>query len=125
MAQAGYVTNAVRALITGADAEPSTNLVGAAHTKFVAALAEQPPRPIPVAVDAADLEDRADHLNTILDAVSVYVTSILQDTAQNAPGGLDLRYIDVLPSDLVSDATGTIEGAADAMAGGGEMVGCR
>jgi|SRR5580704_952885 hypothetical protein len=117
MAQAGYVTNAVRALITGASAGPSTNLVRAAHTKFVTALAEHPPRPIPVAVHAINLEDRADHLNTVLDALSVYLTAILQDTAQNVPGGLDLRQIDALLSDLAYNVTGTIRGTADAMAG--------
>ena len=37
MAQADYVTNAVRALITGAGTEPSTNLVRTAHAEFVAA----------------------------------------------------------------------------------------
>jgi hypothetical protein len=62
------------------------------------------PWPIPVAVAAADLEDRADHLNKVL-------------TGQNVPGGLDLRHIDALLSDLASDVTGTIQGAADAMAG--------
>ena len=48
--------------------------------------------------------------------MSVYVTAILDDTAQNVPGGLDLRQIDALLSDLASDVTGTLQRAADAMA---------
>jgi hypothetical protein len=117
MAQAGYVTNAVRPLITGADSKPSTNRVHTAHADFVAVLAAHPPRPIPVGVNAADLEDRGDHLDKVLTALAIYLTAILEDTAQNVPGGLDLRYIDALLSDLVSDVTGTIQRAADDMAG--------
>jgi hypothetical protein len=117
MAQADYVTNAIRALITGASAKLSTNPVRAAHVEFVAALAAQPPWPIPLDADATDLEDRADHLKKVLDALSVYVTAILDDTAQNILGGLDVRSIDALLSDLASDVTGTIQRAADAMAG--------
>jgi hypothetical protein len=117
MAQAGYVTNAIRALITDAEAKPSTNRVRAAHAEFVTALAAHPPWPIPVGVSATELEARADHLNTVLDALSVYMTALVSDTAQNVPGGLDVRHIDNLLSDLASDVTGTIRGAADAMAG--------
>ncbi len=118
MAQADDVSNAIRALITGAGAKPSTNPVRAAHAEFVAAVAGHPPWPIPLYADATDLEDRADHLKRVLNAVSVYLTAILDDTAQNVPDGLDLRYIDALLSDLVSDVTGTIERAADALAEG-------
>ena len=74
-------------------------------------------RAIPLDPDASDLEDRADHLKKVLSALSVYVTAILDDTAQNLPGGLDLRHIDALLSDLASDVTGTIQRAADAWAG--------
>ena len=113
MAQADYVSNAVRALITGAGAKPPTNPVRLAHVEFAATLAGNPPWPILLYADASDLEDRADHLKKVLDALSVYVTAILDDTAQNVPGGLDLRAIDALLSDLES---GTIQRAADAMA---------
>jgi hypothetical protein len=115
MAQAGYVTNAVCALITGAGEKPSTNSVRTAHAEFVTALAGQPPSPIPLFADATDLEDRAEHLKKVLNAVSVYVTALLSDTAQNVPGGLDVRYTDALLSDLASEVIGTIQGAADAM----------
>ena len=37
MAQADYVTNAIRALITGPNAKPSTNPVQAAYADFIAA----------------------------------------------------------------------------------------
>ena len=116
MAQADHVSNAIRALITGANAKPSTNPVRAAHADFVTAMAGNPPWPIPLFADASDLEDRADHLKTVLAALTVYVTAILDDTAQNVPGGLDLRQIDALLSDLTSDVTGTIQRAAGAMA---------
>src|SRR5260370_12777648 len=117
MAQAEYVTNSIRASITGASAKSSTSPVRAAHAEFAAALAAYPPRPIPVDADAIDLEDRADHLNKVLGALSVYVTVILDDTAQNVPGRLDLRDVEAILADLASEVTGAIQHAADGMAG--------
>jgi hypothetical protein len=100
-----------------ASANPSFSPVRAAHAEVVAALAGHPPRPIPIDADAIDLEDRADHLDKLLSALSVYLTVILDDTAQNVPGGLDLRDAEAVLADLSSDVTGTIRLAADAMAG--------
>jgi hypothetical protein len=117
MAQAEYVSNAIRALITGASTRPSTSPVPAAHAEFVAALAGQPPRSIPVDVDALDLEDRADHLSTVFNGLSAYLTAVLDETVQNVQGGLDLRNIEAVLSDLASDLTGAIQHAADDMAG--------
>jgi hypothetical protein len=116
MAQADYVTSAIRALITGAGAKPSTNPVRAAHAEFVTAVAGQPPWPIPLFADATDLEDRADHLNKVLNALSAYLTAVLDDTAQNVPGGLDCRQVDALLSDLASDVSGTLQHAVELMA---------
>lgn len=113
MAQADYVSIATRALITGVGAKPSTNPVRAAHAEFVAAVAGHPPCPIPIYADASDIEDRADHLKTVLNVLSVYVTALLDDTAQNLPGGLDLRQVDALLSDLTSEVGGTLQQAAE------------
>jgi hypothetical protein len=117
MAQADYVSSAIRALITGAAAKPSTNGVRSAHAEFVAAVAARPPWPIPIHADPSDLEDRAEHLKSVLDAVSGYLNTILDDSAQNLPGGLDLRQIDALLQDLASEVSGTLRKAADALAG--------
>jgi hypothetical protein len=100
-----------------ARAKPSAGPVLAAHVEFVAALAEHPPRPIPLDADAVDLEDRANHLGRVLSALSVYVAVILDDTSQNVPGGLDIRDAQGVLADLASDLTGTIQHAADSMAG--------
>ena len=99
-----------------ASAMPCESPVGAAHAEFVAALAGHSPRPIPIDADAIDLEDRADHLNKVLGALSVYVTVILDDTAQNVPGRLDLPDIEAILADLASDVTGTIQHAVEGMA---------
>jgi hypothetical protein len=56
-------------------------------------------------------------LNTVLRALSVYLTVILDDTAQNVPGSLDLCDVEGLLADLASDVTGAIQRAADDMAG--------
>jgi hypothetical protein len=100
-----------------AGAEPSASPVCAAHAELVAALTGHPPRTIPLDADAIDLEDRADHLDKVLGALSTYVAIILDDTAQNTPGRLDLRDAEAVLADLASDLSGTIQLAADGMAG--------
>jgi hypothetical protein len=117
MAQADFVINAIRALITVGYAKPSTSPVLSAYPEFVAVLAGAPPRLIPVDADAVDLEDRADHLNKLLKALSVYLTEILDDTSQNVPGGLDLRDIEAVLADLAADLSGTLRNAAEGLAG--------
>jgi hypothetical protein len=94
--------------------EASVSSVGAVHADFVAALAGQPPRTIPIEADALDLEVRGDHLEKVLGALSAYAAVVLDDTAQNVPGGLELPAV---LSDLASDVTGAIQQAADGMAG--------
>ena len=116
MAQANCVTNAIRELIPGAGAKPSTKPTTAAHTEFVVALAGHLPRRIPVVADALDLEDRPDHLNKVPNASSAYFTSVLDDIAQSLPGGPDLRHIDALVSNLASGMTGAIHYAVDGLA---------
>jgi hypothetical protein len=102
----------------GTNTRPSTCSVRAAHAEFVAILETRPPRTIPLDVEAADLEDRARHLNNVFDALSIYVTAILDDTTQNTPGRLDFGGVGAALFDLASDVTGTIQLAADAMAAG-------
>ena len=53
----------------------------------------------------------------MLGAPSVYLTVILDDTAQNATGRIELRHIEAVLADLASELTGAIEHAADGMAG--------
>jgi hypothetical protein len=55
-------------------------------------------------------------LNEVLEALTVYVTVILDDTAQNVPGRLELPHIEAVLADLASDVTGAIQHAADGMA---------
>jgi hypothetical protein len=118
MAKADCVTNAIRTPSTDVGAKTSTSPVGTAYAEFVADLASHPPRPIRPYPDAADIEDRADHLSRVFATLSVYLTVILDDTAQNLIGGLDLSQIDALLSDLASDVTGTLRNAAETVAGG-------
>jgi hypothetical protein len=101
-----------------AGTKPFATHVCSAHAQFVAVVAGAPPRAIPLDTDAVDLEDRVDHLSTVLNALSVYLTVILDDTAKNIPGRVDFGDISAALSDLASDVTGTIQLAADAMAAG-------
>jgi hypothetical protein len=116
MAQAGYVPSANRVLFTDANLDPSTKHVSTTYAALIGELVGHPPRPIPLAAHAVDLEERADHLTTVLSALSAYLTASLDDAAQNVPGGLDLRQIEALLSDLAADTSGTLRYAAEATA---------
>jgi hypothetical protein len=100
-----------------ASAKPSASPVRVAHAEFVSALAGQPPRTIPLDADAIDLEDRADHLSQVFSALSTYVAVILDDAAQNVSGRLDLPDVEAVLAGLAGDVTGTIQHAAEDMAG--------
>jgi hypothetical protein len=115
MAQAEYVTNSIRAPIPGVIGNPCTALVGAAQAKFVAVLVGYPPQSIHL--DSIVLEDRADHLNIVLGAFSIYISVILEDTARNVLGGPNLPSVDAVLADLAPEVTGATQQAADGMAG--------
>jgi hypothetical protein len=87
------------------------------YAEFLASLGKHPPRPIPIVADSIDLQDRADHLNKVLSGLAAYLTVILDDTAQNTPGRLDLCDAEAILADLASDLSGAIERAAEEMAG--------
>jgi hypothetical protein len=98
-----------------AGAKPFSSPALAAHAAFVAALFGHPPRAIPLDADSLDLEDRADHIGKVFSALSVYVAAILDDTAQNVPGTLDLPHVEAILADLAADVTGAIQHAAESM----------
>jgi hypothetical protein len=79
-------------------------------------MAERPPRPIPLEADSIDLQDRAEHLSALFGGLAVYLSEVLDDTAQNAPGGLDLTDAEAILADLAADLSGAIEHAANQMA---------
>jgi len=87
MAQAECITTAIRELMSRGLPPRSTSPVRAAHTEFLVALADNPPRPIRLEVESLDLDDRAEHVEKMLAAVHVYLSTILADTAENIPGG--------------------------------------
>jgi hypothetical protein len=98
-----------------AGAKPSASPALASHAAFVTALSAHPPRAIPLDADALDLEDRADHIGKVFVAFSVYVAVILDDTAQNVTGTLDLPHVEAILADLAADVTGAIQHAAEEM----------
>jgi hypothetical protein len=116
MAQAEYITTAIRELKSRGRPPKSTSPVRRAHTEFVAALAGNAPHSINADVDSEDLEGRADHLEKVFAALHVYLTAIIADTAHSVPGGtLDRRYLDNLFRDLSADALAVIRNAAEEM----------
>src|SRR5262245_53413415 len=116
MAQAEAITTAIRELMSCGRPPKSTSPVQAAHTELVAVLAANAPKPIYVAVQSDDLDDRADHLERVLAAIHVYLTSILADTAPYIPGGaLDRKQLEGIYMDFSADTVGGIRNAAEEM----------
>jgi hypothetical protein len=95
--------------------ERTRGAVEVVRGKFIAALMRGSQRAMPLNACSVDLEDHADHLMEVLGAVSGYVAAILDEVAENVPGGLDRRSIDALLCDLFSEVTGTLRNAADAL----------
>ncbi len=95
--------------------KPFRSPARAAHAAFVAALSGHPPHRIPLDADALDLEDRAELLGKVFSALSVYVAVILDDTAHNVPGGLNLPHVEAVLADLAANVTGAIQHAAEGM----------
>jgi hypothetical protein len=116
MAQAIAVPTPLRADFTGAS--PSRSTVGA-YERLVADLAERPPAAIPLIPSAQDFERRLDHLSAVLAGVSRYLNTALEEVAANVPGSLDLRGIEALRADLVSEIVGTLHKAAYLVDAGG------
>ncbi len=125
MAQAELVSIASHARFTDTRTNPSTTPIGCpaavAYAGFLTALASHPPRPIPIYVDSIDLQDRAEHLGALFGGLAAYLAVVLDDTAQNVLGGLDLTDAEAILADLAADLTGAIQHAADEAAD--EMVG--
>jgi hypothetical protein len=105
MAEAEYITTAIRELMSRGRPPKSTSPVRLAHTEFVAALAGNIARPICADVDSEDLDGRADHLEKVFAALHVYLTAIITDMTRDVPGGaLDRHYLDNLSRDWSADA---------------------
>jgi hypothetical protein len=90
--------------------------VTAAYKAFLTDLAGRPPCSIPLDADSIDLEDRAEHLSALFAGLATYLAVVLDDTAQNTPGRLDLTDAEAILADLAADLTGAIQNAADQMA---------
>src|SRR5262245_58677840 len=95
MALADCITTAIRQLMSRGRPPKSTSPVRLAHTELVAALAGNVPHPIYAEADSDDLSGRADHLKKVFEALHVYLTVVISDTAQKIPGGtLDPRCLE-------------------------------
>ena len=84
MAQAHYVTNAIRALITDAGPKPSTIRVQAAYAQLIANLAGHSRLSIPQNPYAVDLRGPRRSLEKVHNAVWAYLTAILHEAANLA-----------------------------------------
>jgi hypothetical protein len=85
-----------------------------AHQALMAAIgAETPHQIVGYAADRFDVLERADHLKTILTAVTTYAKAIVADTAYLAPTNIpdETGYL----TDAASEVTGALYNACDRM----------
>jgi hypothetical protein len=85
-----------------------------AHNALIAALAAETPHAIiGYAADRFDILERADHLKTILTAVTTYAKAIVSDTAHFATTNVpdETGYL----TDAVSEVIGALNSACDRM----------
>jgi hypothetical protein len=117
MAQASHLLSTNHPVTPDPSAYSHTSIVHAADAEFLAVVSGQAQRPISINVGENEIEDRADHLKTVLDATAIYLSSVLNDLAQNVPGSLDLHQIHALLSDLTDDILGVFQHAAEQIVG--------
>jgi hypothetical protein len=85
-----------------------------AHQALMAAIgAETPHQIVGYAADRFDILERADHLKTLLTAVTTYAKAIVADTAYFAPTNVadETGYL----TDAASEVTGALYDACDRM----------
>lgn len=78
-------------------------------------LADNVPANIIGEADAADLEERAEHLQQILQDVETYIAAVMKDAKYRTSGlDLDVNVLGIL-SDMRGDLVGTLKVAAEQM----------
>ena len=117
MAEADRVPSPIRGPSIRGTGRPSTSPIQTAHADLISNLSRHPPRAIPADPRPYALEDQADYVKGLFAAISGYLEAVLDDTAQNIPGGIDRRQIEALLSDLTSEVSGTLQNAAYDLAG--------
>jgi hypothetical protein len=92
--------------------------IAKAHADFVMALAARKPAAIALDPHPEDFTARAICCEALIDRVKLHLTALIEDAAQNDPGG-SIRdaelaaSIDAHLGDLKSDITGTLEQVAE------------
>lgn len=92
--------------------EPET--IRIAFADLLVRLADNPPANIIGLVDAADLEERADHLQRLLSDVGTYITAVLTDAKYTASVQSDVNVMGLL-EDMRGDIVGAFKNAAEQM----------
>jgi hypothetical protein len=92
--------------------------VATAHADFLTRIATLRPNRIVYNADWSDLEERAEHLQAILNATALYCAEVVADTVYcSEPGLIDGKYLVGLISDLAGDVVGGLLNASEEMQG--------
>src|SRR5829696_279249 len=104
MAQVEHVTTAIPALITGATAKTPTSGTGQRTPSSWRAWPTIRRRPIPLFPIATDFEERADHLDKVLKALTLYLAELLDERRRTSQASVAISRRRCLISRLPSPA---------------------
>jgi hypothetical protein len=115
MANIAHITNRIAFASAGAvrAKRPTVSPIRSAFSELIIALGDNPPATIIGDADAADLDELAEHMQRVMEAVEKYANAVLAD-AKHRTSGLDLD-VDVtgILSDTRGDLVGTLKIAAE------------
>jgi hypothetical protein len=84
------------------------------HLQLIQALAAvMPHRIVSAATDEDDVQETADHLRDIFQALGTYVNAVVDELADRVPGGIDRVYVSNMISDTASDIVGYLRHVVD------------
>jgi hypothetical protein len=95
--------------------QPRSDALAVAYARLIAAVGPTSPLPLPIWPLVVDLEHRGEHVCGLLHAALAYLRAVMGDVAQNVPRDLDLRQIEALAADLLSEVQGTMRAAIAAL----------
>lgn len=89
-----------------------TSSVATLYANLVSSILATTPQEIGLYAEAADIEDRAEHLDKVMSAAMAYVAAMVRDAAASSSVTIDWQYIAGCMDDYRGEAIGELNNAA-------------